>query len=349
MNHKTPQPGPSRRLPLRALMVGLLTWSAMNLRAAPATLPQPPIVIQFSHVVAPDTAKGKGALRFKELAEARTGGRVRVDVFPNSQLYKDREELEALQLGAVQMLAPSLSKLSSIGGTDFEAFDLPYLFRDRAAFRAVADGPLGAAMMKKLEPRGVKGLAFWDNGFKVVTANRPLRRVADFQNLRVRVQSSRILTSQMHAMGALPTVTPLSSVQLALKQGVVEAEESVPSNIYTQHIHEVQKHLTVSHHGYLAYAVIVNKKFWDGLPAALRSTLEGAMRDASQYANQIAEEENRRALELIRASGRVHIHQLSASEQQEWRETMTRIYPQARGWIEPKTIDAILAAAGPPP
>ncbi len=177
---------------------------------------QTPIVIRFSHVVAPDTAKGKAAQRFKELAEARTAGRVRVEVSPNSQLYKDREELEALQLGAVQMLAPSLSKLATLGGNDFEAFDLPFLFKSRAAFRAVADAPIGAALLKRLEGQGVKGLAYWDNGFKVFTANRPLRNVTDFRNLRVRVQSSGVISAEMRALEAEPVVTPLSDVYLAI-------------------------------------------------------------------------------------------------------------------------------------
>jgi C4-dicarboxylate-binding protein DctP len=324
-----------------------LTVAALALAASFTAWAQAPIVIQFSHVVAADTAKGKGALRFKELAEARTAGRVKVEVFANSTLYKDREELEALRLGAVQMLAPSLSKLASLGGGDFEVFDLPFLFRDRAAFRAVANGPTGAALLHKLESRGIKGLAYWDNGFKDFTSNRPLRKPADFQGLRVRVQASRVSTAQMRAVGAEPRVTPLSDVYADLKDGLLDGEEGVPSNIHSQRLHEMQKHLTVSNHGYLAYAVIVNKAFWDGLPAELRVKLEGALRDASSYTNSLAESENARALERIKASGKVQVYTLSADEQAQWRAAMAGVYGEASAWINPQTLNAIKAAAGP--
>ena len=326
-----------------------VTVAALLLAASCTAWAQAPIVIQFSHVVAADTAKGKGALRFKELAEARTAGRVKVEVFANSTLYKDREELEALRLGAVQMLAPSLSKLASLGGGDFEAFDLPFLFRDRAAFRAVANGPAGAALLQKLESRGIKGLAYWDNGFKAFTSNRPLRKVSDFQGLRVRVQASRVSTAQMRAVGAEPRVTPLSDVYADLKDGLLDGEEGAPSNIYSQRLHEMQKHLTVSNHGYLAYAVIVNKAFWDGLPSELRSKLEGALRDASIYANSLAEAENTQALERIKASGKLQVYTLNADEQAQWRAAMASVYSDASAWINPQTLRAFKAAAGPGP
>ena len=160
---------------------------------------QAPIVIKFSHVVAPDTPKGKGAQKFKELAEERTKGKVKVEVYPNSQLYKDKEEMEALQLGSVQMLAPSLAKFGPLGVKDFEVFDLPFVFKDEAAFRAVTDGTVGADLFKKLEPKGIKGLAFWDNGFHIMSANKPLHHVADFKGLKMRIQSSKVLDAQMRA------------------------------------------------------------------------------------------------------------------------------------------------------
>src|SRR5450432_2465566 len=176
---------PSRRIALAAV-------SAVPLAAAaPSLFAQAPIIIKFSHVVAPDTPKGNGAQRFKELAEERTKGRVKIEVYPNSQLYKDKEEMEALQLGSVQMLAPSLAKFGPLGAKEFEVFDLPFLFKDAAAFHAVTDGPVGAELFKKLEPKGIKGLAYWDNGFHIMSANRPLHDVADFKGLKMRIQSSK--------------------------------------------------------------------------------------------------------------------------------------------------------------
>src|SRR5271154_6372107 len=226
---------------------------------------QTPIVIKFSHVVAPDTPKGMAAERFKQLAEERTGGRVHVEIYPNSQLYKDGEELEALQLGSVQMLAPSTSKFGPLGLPEFEVFDLPYIFPDRAVLRRVVDGEIGKNLLQRLETKGIVGLAYWDNGFKVMSANRPLHRVADFRGLKMRIKSSKVLDAQMRALGASPQVMAFSEVYQALQTGVVDGTENPPSTLYTQKMYEVQKYLTISDHGYLGYAVIVNKPFWDGL------------------------------------------------------------------------------------
>jgi C4-dicarboxylate-binding protein DctP len=187
---------------------------------------QAPLVIKFSHVVAPETPKGKAAQRFKELAEARTGGRVRIELYPNSQLYKDKEEMEALQLGSVQMLAPSLAKFGPLGVKEFEVFDLPFLFKDTEAFRAITEGPLGAELFRKLEPKGIRGLAYWDNGFQIMSANRPLRQVSDFKGLKMRIQSSKVLDAQMRALGAIPQVMAFSELyqlEAALKEATAYA------------------------------------------------------------------------------------------------------------------------------
>lgn len=308
-----------------------------------------PIVIQFSHVVKPDTAKGRAALRFKQLAETRTGGKVRVEVYADSGLYKDREELDALRLGAVQMLAPSLSKLAGLGGDDFLALDLPFLFKDRTAYRDVAEGPVGAALLKKLEKNGIKGLAFWDNGFKVFTANRPLQAVQDFKGLKIRVQASKVLVAQMQTLGAIDSVSPLIDVRAALTAGKLDGQENTPTNIYTQGLHEVQSHLTVSNHGYLAYVVIVNSTFWEKLPLEIRTVLEGALRDATAFENSIAEADNLRALERLQTSGKLTIHTLTAQEAAQWRAAMRPVYREARQWISAETLSALQIEPGAPP
>jgi len=202
----------------------------------------------------------------------------------------------------VQMLAPSLAKFGPLGVKEFEVFDLPFIFKDQAAFRAVTEGPVGADLFKKLEPKGIKGLAYWDNGFHIMSANKPLHHVADFKGLKMRIQSSKVLDAQMRALGAIPQVMAFSELYQALQSGVVDGCEGVPSNFYTQKTYEVQKHTTISNHGHLAYAVIVNKKFWDGLPADIRTQLEGALKEATVYANAMAETENVTDLEKMRAS-----------------------------------------------
>ena len=307
---------------------------------------QAPIIIKFSHVVAPDTPKGKGAQKFKELAEERTKGRVKVELYPNSQLYKDKEELEALQLGSVQMLAPSLAKFGPLGVKEFEVFDLPFIFKDAAAFRAVTEGPVGADLFKKLEPKGIHGLAYWDNGFHIMSANKPLHVVADFKGLKMRIQSSKVLDAQMRALGAIPQVMAFSELYAALQSGVVDGTEGVPSNFYTQKIFEVQKHITLSDHGHLAYAVIVNKKFWDSLPADIRTILEGAMKDATTYANAIATTENADALDKIKASGKTTIYTPTAAEIAEWKKALMPVHKEMEARVGKPTIDAVYKAAG---
>lgn len=314
--------------------------------AAPKTFAQAPIVIKFSHVVAPDTPKGNGAQRFKELAEQRSGGRVKVDVYPNSQLYKDKEEMEALQLGSVQMLAPSLAKFGPLGVKEFEVFDLPFIFKDQAAFRAVTEGPVGADLFKKLEPKGVKGLAYWDNGFHIMSANKPLHKVADFRGLKMRIQSSKVLDAEMRALGAVPQVMAFSELYQALQSGVVDGCEGVPSNFYTQKTYEVQKHTTISNHGHLAYAVIVNKKFWDGLPADIRTILEGALKEATAFANDMATKENIDDLEKMRASGKTTIYTPTPAELDEWKKALMPVHKEMASRVGQSTIDAVYKAAG---
>ncbi len=330
----------------RRLVLGAAAAAAASI-ALPTTLrAQAPIIIKFSHVVAPDTPKGKGAQRFKELVEQRTNGKVKVELYPNSQLYKDKEEMEALQLGSVQMLAPSLAKFGPLGVKEFEVFDLPFIFKDTAAFRAVTDGPVGADLFKKLEPKGIKGLAYWDNGFHIMSANKPMHHVADFKGLKMRIQSSKVLDAQMRALGAIPQVMAFSELYQALQSGVVDGCEGVPSNFYTQKTYEVQKHTTISNHGHLAYAVIVNKKFWDGLPADVRTTLEAALREATTYANAIAETENVQALDKMRASGKTTIYTLTPAETNEWKTALMPVHKEMEARLGKPTIEAVYKAAG---
>lgn len=287
---------------------------------------QSPIVIKFSHVVAPDTPKGKGALKFKELAEAYTNGKVQVEVYPNSSLYKDKEELEALQLGSVQMLAPSVSKFGPMGIKEFEVFDLPFLVNDKTTLHRVTEGPVGKKLLKLLEPKGMIGLAYWDNGFKLMSANKALHTPADFAGLKMRIQSSRVLASQMRALGALPQVMAFSEVFQALKTGAVDGTENTPSNQYTQRLYEAQKYHAVSNHGVLTYAVIVNKKFWERLPADIRAQLEKAMAEATRYADDISQQENDDALAAIKNSGRTTVVELTPDEKSAWRDALAPVY-----------------------
>lgn len=296
--------------------------------AAPAAWSQEPVIIKFSHVVAPDTPKGRAAEKFKELAGKYTNGKVKVEVYPNSQLYKDKEEMEALQLGAVQMLAPSLAKFGPLGAKEFEVFDFPCIFPDYKGLHQVTQGPLGRQLLDKLDSRGITGLAYWDNGFKVFSSNKPVKVLADFKGQKMRIQSSKVLDAQMRALGAIPQVMAFSEVYQALQTGVVDGTENPPSNMYTQKMHEVQKYANISNHGYLGYAVIVNKKFWAGLPADVRAGLDKAMNEATVYANEVASKDNEDALAAMKASGKTEFFQPTAAERDALCKAMQPVYEQ---------------------
>ncbi|WP_409192425.1 TRAP transporter substrate-binding protein [Bradyrhizobium sp. RDM4] len=306
--------------------------------AGPASA-QSPIIIKFSHVVATDTPKGKASEKFKELAEKYTGGKVKIEIYPNSSLYKDKEELEALQLGSVQMLAPSNSKFGPLGIREFEVFDLPYILPDLKTLRKVTEGPLGARLLKLLEPKGITGLAYWDNGFKQMSANKKLITPADYQGVKFRIQSSRVLQAQFKALGSLPQVMAFSEVYQALQTGVVDGQENTWSNIYTQKMHEVQKYITETNHGYIGYVVIVNKKFWDDLPADIRDQLAKAMKEATDFNNAQSQKENDDALAEIRKSGKSEIIKLTPEQDEATRKAMEPVYKDAASRVGQPLID----------
>ena len=305
-----------------------------------------PIVIKFSHVVAVDTPKGKAADFFKKRAEEMTAGKVKVEVYPNSQLYKDKEEMEALQIGAVQMLAPSLAKFGPLGVKEFEVFDLPYLFDGYDDLHKVTNGPVGKKLLEKLEPKGIKGLAYWDNGFKVFSSNKPIKAVEDFKGQKMRIQSSKVLEAQMRALGVIPQVMAFSEVYQALQTGVVDGTENPPSNLYTQKMHEVQKYVRVSDHGYLGYAVIVNKAFWEGLPAEVRGQLEKAMTESTDYANKIAKEENDQSLEAVRKAGKTEVFTPTPEERAALRAKLIPVHQEVASRVGKEQIEAIYQATG---
>jgi C4-dicarboxylate-binding protein DctP len=314
--------------------------------AVSASQADTPIVLKFSHVVAPNTPKGKGADKFKELAEKYTNGRVKVEVYPNSSLYKDKEELEALQLGAVQMLAPAASKFGPLGVKEFEVYDIPYILPNRAAVKAVNEGPVGQKLLKLLEPKGIVGLAFWDNGFRAMSANKPLRKPEDFKGLKFRIQSSKVIDAQFRALGAIPQVMAFAEVYHALQTGVVDGQETTPSNMYTQKMDEVQKYTTLTNHGYLGYVVIVNKKFWDGLPADIRGQLSKAMKEATDYVNEISRKENDDALQAMRAAHHTEIITLTPQEEKAMRKALEPVVKEAASRVGQGLIDDFRKATG---
>jgi C4-dicarboxylate-binding protein DctP len=305
-----------------------------------------PISIKFSHVVAVDTPKGQAAEFFKKRAEELTKGKVKVEVYPNSQLYKDKEEMEALQLGAVQMLAPSLAKFGPLGVKEFEIFDIPFIFDGYDDLHTVTQGPAGQKLLDKLEPKGIKGLAYWDNGFKSFSCNYPIKTPADLKGKKMRIQSSKVLEEQMRELKAIPQVMPFSEVYQALQTGVVDGTENPISNFYTQKMFEVQKYMAITDHGYLGYAVIVNKKFWDELPADIRTQLDVAMKEATDYANNMAKSSNDKDLESVKAGGKTEVTVLTKEQRAAFKTALLPVQDKMASRIGQETIDSVRQAVG---
>jgi C4-dicarboxylate-binding protein DctP len=319
----------------------IIFGAAVALALATPAMAQSPIVIKFSHVVANDTPKGKGSLKFKELAEKYTNGKVKIEVYPNSSLFKDKEEIEALQLGSVQMLAPSTAKFAPLGVKEFESMDLPWLFKDDKTYTDAVKGEVGKWLFNKLEAKGIKGLAYWDNGFHMVSANRPLINPADFQGLKVRISGSKVADQYFRQLGSIPQIMAFSEVYQALQTGVVDGCENTPSNYTTQKFDEVQKDITVSSHAHLQYAVIVNSKFWNGLPADVRGQLEKAMAEATDYTNSIAQKENADALAEIKQKGKAKLHYLTDDQKKAWQTAMAPTYKWAKGRVGGEVLDML--------
>jgi C4-dicarboxylate-binding protein DctP len=317
-----------------------------SLASSSAALAQQPIIIKFSHVVSPDAPKGKAALVFKELAEKYTGGKVNVEVYPNSSLYKDKEELEALQLGSVQLLAPSISKFGPLGVREYDVFDLPFLMSDDARARQMMASPMMADLNKKLEAKGVLPVAYWDNGAHVYTANKPLIRPEDFRGLKMRIQGSKVLDAVARELGAIPQIIAFGELYQTLQTGVADGEDNVPSNIWTQRFYEVQKYLTVSHHGRLTYALVTNKKFWDGLPADVKAPLERAVKETTDYFNETAAKDNEEALEKIKATGKLQFHYLTDEEKKAWVAKLMPVHKEMQSRFGKDFIERIYKASG---
>ena len=275
---------------------------------APRVWGAPSITVRLSHVVARDTPKGMALERFRALTEERSQGRLRVQIYPQGQLYGDHDEMQALQLGAVDMVAPSLSKFGPIGFPEFELFDLPFLFDTLEAVRRLTRGKVGKTLLDSLQRQRLSGLGFFDNGFKHMSANRPLLEPRDFAGLRMRVQASRVIAQQMRAWGAWPVTLPFSETRRALETGVVDGTENPVSNFWTQGMQAVQSDLSLTTHGYLGYAVVTHQRFWENLPAGDRRIMQGALEDALVFGNEIADAQNDKALAALHLTGAAHIH-----------------------------------------
>jgi len=299
-----------------------------------------PIVVKFSHVVAEATPKGQGALKFKEVAERLLPGKVQVQVFPSSQLFGDAKEMEAVLLGDVQFIAPSLSKFDRYT-KKLQVFDLPFLFDDIEAVDRFQHSAQGKALLDSMTSKGLKGLGYWHNGLKQLSSDKDrLQRPEDVKGLKFRIQASDVLEAQFRALGANPQKMNFSEVYQALQTGVVDGQENTWSNIYSQKFHEVQKTIAQTNHGVIDYMVITNAGWWNKLPADVRKGLEQAMDEATKHANKLAEELNERDRKRILEAGKAKVQVLSKDDVAAWRKAMHPVWKKFEGDIGKDLIEA---------
>ncbi len=302
-----------------------------------------PIVIKFAHVVAEHTPKGQGATLFKKLAEERLPGEVRVEVYPNSSLFGDGKEMEALLMGDVQIIAPSLAKFEHYS-KGIQIFDLPFLFDDMEAVDRFQQGPVGQELLRSMEDKGITGLGYWHNGLKQLSANKKLVTPRDARGLKFRVQASAVLDEQFKALRANPRKMSFAEVYQGLQTGVVNGAENPYSNIYSQKMHEVQKHITESNHGLLDYMVITNTGFWNGLPEHIKTELQAIMNEVTEEVNRQAHELNMRDKQSILDAGTTEITYLTPEQREKWREAMRPVWKKFEGEIGVERIKAAEAA-----
>jgi C4-dicarboxylate-binding protein DctP len=300
-------------------------------------------VIKFPHVVPTTAPKGQMAQRFKELAEERFPGRVRIEVYPSAQLMEDTESIEALAFGEVQMIAASLSLYDRLT-QKFQVFDLPFLFPNLEAverFQASADG---RALLTTLTEQGILGLQFWHNGMKQFSGPRPLLEPGDARGLKFRVMESDILQAEIEAIGGSPQKMAFGEVYQALQTGTVDAQENTWSNIYSSKFYEVQPYITQSNHGYIGYYVAVNAPFWQSLPDDLRTGLDATLAEVTQWGNARSEAINQEDRQRIVDSGRSELTVLTPEQLAVWQAAMRPVWDEFRDRIGAELVEAALAA-----
>lgn len=286
------------------------------------------IVIKFSHIVAENTPKGLAAAHFAGLVKEMSDDRVEIQVFPNGMLYTADTEIEALQSGDIQMIAPSFSNMSVIDPA-WLAMDLPFAFADQQAVDTALQGGLGQHLLGTLNSHKIQGAAFWANGFKQMTSRvRTLRVPDDFRNQTFRIQPSRMLVSQFQALGASSVKIPFNETYGILKDGLAEGQENTISNIASKRLYQVQNYMTLSDHGYLGYVVLFNKKFWTELPTDVRGILEQALEETTAWQHQETALMHAKQLRELEEIDGFMIHRLTEEERQQWIRKLEPLYDQ---------------------
>lgn len=332
-------------------LAGVVTLAACGARGAGAAggdgAGGETFTIKFSHVVTPATPKGQAADKFKEVVEQRSGGRIKVEVYPNSELYGDKDELQALQSNSVQMLAPASAKFTTIAPA-LQVLDLPFLFDSVDDIPAVVspDSPAGRAIYENeaLASNNIKVIGLWDNGLKQLSSNTEMRTPDSLAGLSFRIQPSDVLRSQFENWGASSTPMAFSEVYNALQQGVVNGQENPYSNIESQNMHTVQSHITESNHGYIGYVLVINNQFLQSLPADLQTIVQESADEASAHNREVAAKLNEEAKATIQQAGTTQILELTPEERKAFKDRVVpSVWQQYADVIGPDLVNDLLA------
>ncbi|HEX7055943.1 MAG TPA: DctP family TRAP transporter solute-binding subunit [Bacilli bacterium] len=286
-------------------------------------------IIKFNLTDAENSPRGLAAKYFADLVETYTNGQIRVDLFPNAVLYDEPSEIEALQNGNVQMIAPSFSYLAEIS-PKWAVMDLPFAFPNDEAVQAALHGEIGKRLLQELDKNEMVGMDFWRGGFKqIISSKGPLLHPSDFHGLVFAAPPSRVIESQFDELNAKSVIIPFSQVYHSSETGQINGEEATIANIYRANLYQIQKYITLSGHGYLGYCVIMNKKFWNNLPAARQAEIKRAMDEATAWANRYEIQFNSEKLEELQKVSSLHITQLSPSQHNEWVAATLPVYEKS--------------------
>lgn len=301
------------------------------------------IVIKFSHVTNTDKhPKGIAASLLEKRVNEEMNGKACMQVFPNSTLYDDKKVLEAMLNGDVQLAAPSLSKFEKFT-KKFRIFDLPFLFNDIDAVDRFQNSDAGQELKDSMVRRGLKGLAYWHNGMKQMSANRPLIKPSDAEGLKFRVQTSDVLVAQIEQLGASPQKMSFKEVYGGLQTGVIDGQANTWSNIYGKKFFEVQDGITETNHGILDYLVVTSTKWWDGLPDDVREQFSTILKEVTEARNKESTKVNLENRQKIIDAGAT-VRTLTPEQRQAWVEAMKPVWKKFEGDIGEDLMKAALEA-----
>jgi tripartite ATP-independent transporter DctP family solute receptor len=324
-----------RRLLARTLLA-LCALTAVGAAQAQAK------VIKFANQNAKGHPIVMGMEKFAEIVEARSAGKLKVNVFAGSALGSDQANVSALQGGTLEMAAMNSGILASVA-KEFAIYDFPFLFANPKEADAIVDGPLGRSLHAKLDDKGLVGLAYYELGFRNITnSKRAIAKIDDIAGLRLRVIPNPINVDWVSALGANPTPLPFPELYAALEQKAVDGQENPVATIQGARLYEVQKFLTLSNHQYNPQSVLVSRKFWDSLSADEKKVLQDAASESARYQREQSRTAAAGILDNLKKNG-MQVTELPAAEVARFRDKMKPVVAKHSASVGEATVQAMMA------